>query len=391
MTRQAEFERLQAEGVAIEQARTAAEAAEAAARARLQEAQAAHAGVAAEEKALVALLAANQSDLWPSLVNAVTVTPGLRGGPRRRARRRSRGLRRRRRARALADPAAAGDAPPACPRGVEPLAAFVRGPDLLARRLTQIGVVAGEAEGRALAAQLVQGQRLVTRDGAMWRWDGFAVAAGAVTAAETRLRQRTRLDELQKELAVLRAALGEAEAGHGEARRGAAAATAAERQWRDAFQASMRTVDGARAALEAATQRALAATSRAAALDEAAMAMGADVAETETQLAAARADEAALPDLAPVRDQAAARRTELAELRGRLIECRSAHDRLQRESQARAARAAAIAERAALLGPADSGGGTATGVAGAAPDRRAAPNSRISAAARPRSPSSGRS
>jgi chromosome segregation protein len=86
----------------------------------------------------------------------------------------------------------------------------------------------------------------------------------------------------------------------------------------------------------------LAATSRAAALDEAAIAMGADVAETETQLAAARADEAALPDLATVRDQAAARRTELAELRGRLIECRSAHDRLQRESQARAARAGAI-------------------------------------------------
>jgi hypothetical protein len=32
------------------------------------------------------------------------------------------------------------------------------------------------------------------------------MAAGAVTAAETRLRQRTRLDEPQKELAVLRVA-----------------------------------------------------------------------------------------------------------------------------------------------------------------------------------------
>ena len=70
--------------------------------------------------------------------------------------------------------------------------------------------------------------------------------------------------------------------------------------------------------------------------------MAADVAETETQLAAARADEAALPELAPARDRAATGRTELAELRSRLIECRSAHDRLQRESQARAARVAAI-------------------------------------------------
>ena len=66
---------------------------------------------------------------------------------------------------------------------------------------------------------------------------------------------------------------------HADARRIAGATTAAERQWRDAFQASLRTVDGARATVEAATQRALAATSRAAALEEAALAMGADVAE----------------------------------------------------------------------------------------------------------------
>src|SRR5262249_14455847 len=75
-TRQAAFERLQAEGHATEQARAAAEAAEAAMRARLQEAQAAHAAGAAEKRALLALLAANQPDLWPPLVNAVAVTPG---------------------------------------------------------------------------------------------------------------------------------------------------------------------------------------------------------------------------------------------------------------------------------------------------------------------------
>jgi chromosome segregation protein len=342
-TRQAEFERLRAEGAAIEQARAAAETAEAAARAKLQEAQAAQAAAGAEEKALVALLAANQPDLWPSLVNAVAVTPGYEAAL----------------GAAIGDDlAASADAgapvhwqslpplenTPALPGGAEPLAAFVRGPDLLTRRLTQIGVVAGEAEGRALSAQLVQGQRLVTRDGAMWRWDGFTVGARAETAAETRLRQRARLDELQKELTMLRAAFGEAETGHAEARRAADAASAGERQWRDTLQASMRTLDAARTASEAATQRALAATSRAAALDEAALAMGADVAETEAQLAAARADEATLPELTPVRDHAAARRTELAERRGRLIECRSAHDRLLREAQARAARSAAMAE-----------------------------------------------
>ena len=340
-TRQAEFERLQGDGAALEQARAESEAAEAAARVRLQEAQAAHAAIAAEEKALAALLAANQSDLWPSLVNAVAVTPGYEAAL---------GAALGEDLEASADTGApvhwqtlpALENAPPLPSGVEPLAAFVRGPDLLTRRLTQIGVVAGQAEGQALCPQLAQGQRLVTRDGAMWRWDGFAVAAGAVTTAATRLRQRARLDELQKELTGLRAALSETEAGHAETRRNAAAASAAERQWRDAFQASLRTLDAARAALEAATQRARAATSRAAALDEAANALEADVAETETQLAAARADEAALPQLEPIREQASAARAALAELRGALIEARSAYDRLRRESQVRAARLAAV-------------------------------------------------
>ena len=49
----------------------------------------------------------------------------------------------------------------------------------LAPRLAQIGVVTNEAAGRAAAGKLLQGQRLVTREGALWRWDGFTVAAGA--------------------------------------------------------------------------------------------------------------------------------------------------------------------------------------------------------------------
>jgi chromosome segregation protein len=209
-------------------------------------------------------------------------------------------------------------------------------------------VVASEADGQALVGQLAQGQRLVSPDGAMWRWDGFSVAAGAVTAAETRLRQRARLDELRSELTGLHASLGQAETVHGEARRAADAAAAREREWRDAFQSALRSVETARAVLEAATQRASAATARAAALDEAASATEADVAETESQLSAARADEAALPDLAAVRDQAGALRGALADLRGALIERRGAHDRLQREAQARAHRIATIGDERRL-------------------------------------------
>jgi chromosome segregation protein len=346
-TEQSAFERLQADGAGVEQARVAAAEAEATARGLLQEAQAVHTRIAAEEKALVALLTANQTDLWPPLVNALTVTPGYEAAL----------------GAALGeDLTASADAgapmhwemlPPyenaaSLPAGAEPLANFVRGPEVLTRRLTQIGVIAGEVEGRTLAGQLAQGQRLVSRDGAMWRWDGFSVTAGAATTAETRLRQRTRLEELRQELTGLQAALIGAEATHGEARRVADAAATREREWRDAFQSALRSVETVRAALDAAVHRASAATARAAALDEAASATGADVAETESELALARADEAALPDLAAVRDQAGALRGGLAELRGMLIERRGAHDRLQREAQARAHRIATIGDERRL-------------------------------------------
>jgi hypothetical protein len=37
----------------------------------------------------------------------------------------------------------------------------------------------------ALAARLLQGQRLVSKSGALWRWDGFTADSGAVTSAAT--------------------------------------------------------------------------------------------------------------------------------------------------------------------------------------------------------------
>jgi chromosome segregation protein len=93
---------------------------------------------------------------------------------------------------------------PALPDAAEPLAAHVRGNPLLARRLAQIGIVAAE-DGPALVPMLRPGQRLVTRDGALWRWDGLVAGADAPTAAAERLRQRNRLAELEVELFDIRA------------------------------------------------------------------------------------------------------------------------------------------------------------------------------------------
>src|SRR5690606_18278614 len=67
----------------------------------------------------------------------------------------------------------------------------------------QIGLV-DAVDGPALMRALKPGQRLVTLDGAMWRWDGFVAAADAPSAAAQRLAQRNRLAELEEEIARAR-------------------------------------------------------------------------------------------------------------------------------------------------------------------------------------------
>ncbi|WP_336957876.1 chromosome segregation SMC family protein [Sphingobium aquiterrae] len=72
---------------------------------------------------------------------------------------------------------------PALPAGCTPLAEHVAAPDALARRLAQVAVAA-EDGGQALAV----GQRLVTLDGQLRRWDGYVAREGGAAAAERLIR-----------------------------------------------------------------------------------------------------------------------------------------------------------------------------------------------------------
>ena len=89
---------------------------------------------------------------------------------------------------------------PSLPAGVDPLAAHVEAPTELARRLAQIGVVLKE-RGAELVSQLKTGQRLVSLEGDVWRWDGFVASAHAPTGAARRLAERARLVDIENELA----------------------------------------------------------------------------------------------------------------------------------------------------------------------------------------------
>ena len=59
---------------------------------------------------------------------------------------------------------------------------MVSAPPALSRRLAMAGWVEDVAAGRRLQRDLAPGQRLVGRDGALWRWDGFTRCRRALLA-----------------------------------------------------------------------------------------------------------------------------------------------------------------------------------------------------------------
>ena len=79
---------------------------------------------------------------------------------------------------------------------------YVDAPSILARRLDQIGIVT-RADGARLQGDLKPGQRLVSVDGDLWRWDGFRQSGeDAPSTAALRLQQMNRVEELREGLTL---------------------------------------------------------------------------------------------------------------------------------------------------------------------------------------------
>jgi chromosome segregation protein len=137
---------------------------------------------------------------------------------------------------------------PSLPAGATSLATHVTAPPELARRLAQIGV-ADQDEGQPLAV----GQRLVTLDGQLRRWDGYVAAEGGAAAAE-RLIRLNRLDAIAAARPAAEAEMQSAAAAQEEAKAREQAAVEALAQGRTALsQADQRLRAALRAADEATT------------------------------------------------------------------------------------------------------------------------------------------
>ena len=326
-----------------EAARSAAQGEEARARDVLQVAEGELARSRAEADALMDLLSVNEDDLWPPLIDSVTVEPGYEAAL----------------GAALGDDLAlSGDdgAPahwrnlpplgsvPPLPSGAEPLSRNVKAPDALGRRLSQIGVVADQATGDRLREDMRQGQRLVTRDGALWRWDGYTVRSGASTTAATRLSQRNRLKALQDEIGTRTAVVSAARTGFAAAREAETAAVAADGEARARLRRALeelRTCEERRAAsAEARTRR----ESRLAAIAEATGALDADREAARKRLEGIAAELAALADPEAHRGALDALRADVAGLRGEAGDAASELRRVEDEAAGRAKRLLALAE-----------------------------------------------
>ncbi|MCF8509872.1 MAG: chromosome segregation protein SMC, partial [Rhodobacteraceae bacterium] len=228
--------------------------------------------------------------------------------------------------------------PQALPDGVEPLAAFVSGPSALGRRIGQIGLVAREEGGR-LQAQLMPGQRLVSREGDLWRWDGFrAGAEDAPSAAALRLQQLNKLTQLKRDLEEVAARATGAAQAHAALQTQLADLARADQLARDARRAAdAKVAEANRTAARAEADRSLA-DGKLEAANLAVRRYQDEALEARERLEGALASVEELGDIEASRDIVETARVAVEAARITMMSRRSLHDELRREGEARVRR-----------------------------------------------------
>jgi chromosome segregation protein len=327
--------------LAAEAAHAAARQGQEAARAPLAEAERRLQRLETEAKTLSKLLAVETKNMWPPVMDHVSVGKGYEMAL----------------GAALGDDldaptdpsspmrwvgSAADPTDPALPQGAEPLARHITAPPELARRLAQIGVV-HRSEGPRLAILLKAGQRLVSREGDLWRWDGFAASAHAPTGAARRLAERSRFADIENEMQAARGEVDNKRSAAEAAQAAVTAAAAAEGQARALWRERQREADAARERHTAAEREASRSATRLSALEEAKLRLAGNRDEAATAKSEAEQALAALQPTAALEQQLAATRGEIEEHRSHLAEVRAEAQAIAREAELSDRRLQAIA------------------------------------------------
>lgn len=230
-------------------------------------------------------------------------------------------------------------APQPLPAGVTPLTLHVSVPDVLERRMSQIGLVDPD-DGPRLQEALKPGQRLVSTEGDLWRWDGYrAWAEDAPSAAALRLQQLNRLETLKQAMEEATAKAEAARAAHDTLTARLAELTKADASARDARRAADRLVAEAGRALSKAEADRNLSQGRLDSLGLAVARHDEEAMAARTRLKEAERALADLGDLSEARARVEAIRTAVEASRITMMARRSAHDELRREGDARRKRA----------------------------------------------------
>ena len=294
-----------------------------------------------EAKTIRKLLAVETKNLWPPVMDALTVTEGYENAL----------------GAALGDDldapadqnapmrwagAAVDPSDPQLPEGVTALSALVNVPAELARRLAQIGVVE-RADGGRLTASLKPGNAWCPAREICWRWDGFAAAAHAPTGAARRLAERGRLQTIEGEVATARAEADAKRKLVQVAEASLAVANTAETEARAFARKAQEAVDGAREIYAAAERESSRHTARMSALSEARQRIATS---RDEAIAGHRENEsalAALPDAVELEDRLAQVGKVIAGDREALAAVRVESQAITREAELAAQRLQTIA------------------------------------------------
>ena len=333
--------------VSLEEAMMSAEARHTAAREQeqatrfpLSEAERRAQRLETEVRTLSNLLNTASGDLWPPVVDEITVEKGYEAAL----------------GAALGDDLDASTNPSApahwgqasdesndatLPMGVRPLSDVVKAPAVLARRLSQIGIVL-KSEGAQLQKRLRPGQRLVSKEGDFWRWDGFTAAAEAPTPAARRLAEKNRLGDLKAEATEAREAANVAKQAAEAAQAELREASVEEMNARQTARAAQRSVEEAREKLSLAERTRAQIATRISALEESVTRF----AENRDEALVKKTDaQEALNSLAATQsmiNKLERARAEAGQHRAHAAEARAAVQGLAREAEARQRRREAI-------------------------------------------------
>ncbi len=298
----AESERVAAESALLaareavttaEAARATAEQALATARTESAAAESAMTKIATEYDALASLLAQKFGRESTPILDSLTVPPGLEAAL---------GAALREELSASADESAARHwrRLPTLELSVVPLKSFanlVTGPAALTRALSHILLLPEGADGNSHQGNLTPGQILVSKEGAVWRWDGYTVRAGAASEAAVRLAQRNRLAALERDRTATRTAAESSRAQRQAAEGAEREARTVESNSRDTRRAAEQRFDKSRSEAIRLTAEAERAGARSATALATRDQLAAEFAEADAAFTQVKANAAQLPDV----------------------------------------------------------------------------------------------